>query len=89
MENKKEIIAKLVSVDFVSVKWFQYLLEVLISNSEVESVCFILKGAEYTCMIYKIYTFQYEANKFLYGLGKGYQQYVFKSHLWFIFYATK
>ena len=30
---------------------------------------------EYTCMIYKIYTFQYEANQFLYGLGKGYQQY--------------
>ena len=26
-------------------------------------------------MIYKIYTFQYEANKFLYGLGKGHQQY--------------
>ena len=25
-------------------------------------------------MIYKIYTFQYEANKFLYGLGKGHQQ---------------
>ena len=29
-------------------------------------------------MIYKIYTFQYEANKFLYGLGKGHQQYNFK-----------
>ena len=28
-------------------------------------------------MIYKIYTFQYEANKFLYGLGKGHQQYKF------------
>ena len=27
-------------------------------------------------MIYKIYTFQYEANKFLYGLGKGHQQYI-------------
>ena len=26
-------------------------------------------------MIYKIYTFQYEANKFLYALGKGHQQY--------------
>ena len=26
-------------------------------------------------MIYKIYTFQYEANKFLFGLGKGHQQY--------------
>ena len=26
-------------------------------------------------MIYKIYTFRYEANKFLYGLGKGHQQY--------------
>ena len=26
-------------------------------------------------MIYKIYTFQYEAHKFLYGLGKGHQQY--------------
>ena len=26
-------------------------------------------------MIYKIYTFQYEANKFLYGLGKRHQQY--------------
>ena len=26
-------------------------------------------------MIYKTYTFQYEANKFLYGLGKGHQQY--------------
>ena len=29
-------------------------------------------------MIYKIYTFQYEANKFLYGLGKGHQQYNIK-----------
>ena len=28
-------------------------------------------------MIYKIYIFQYEANKFLYGLGKGHQQYMF------------
>ena len=28
-------------------------------------------------MIYKVYTFQYEVNKFLYGLGKGYQQYSF------------
>ena len=27
-------------------------------------------------MIYKIYTFQCEANKFLYGLGKGHQQYI-------------
>ena len=27
-------------------------------------------------MIYKIYTFQYEANKFLYGLGKGHQHYI-------------
>ena len=27
-------------------------------------------------MIYKIYTFQYEANKFLYGLGKEHQQYM-------------
>ena len=26
-------------------------------------------------MIYKIYDFQYEVNKFLYGLGKGNQQY--------------
>ena len=26
-------------------------------------------------MIYKIYTFQYETNQFLYGLGKGHQQY--------------
>ena len=26
-------------------------------------------------MIYKIYTLQYEVNKFLYGLGKGHQQY--------------
>ena len=26
------------------------------------------------CMIYKIYTFQSEANHFLYGLGKGPQQ---------------
>ena len=25
------------------------------------------------CMIYKIHTFQYEADKFLYGLGKGHQ----------------
>ena len=30
-------------------------------------------------MIYKIYTFQYEANKFLYGLGKGHQQYKHQS----------
>ena len=75
VENKEEISVKLVSVDFVSVKWFQYLLEVLKPNSEVESVCFILKGEEYICMIYKIYTFQYEANQFLYGLGKGHQQY--------------
>ena len=27
-------------------------------------------------MIYKIYIFQYEANQFLYGLGKGHQQYI-------------
>ena len=27
-------------------------------------------------MIYKIYTFQYEANQFHYGLGKGHQQYI-------------
>ena len=33
---------------------------------------------EYTCMIYKIYTFQYEANQFIYGLGKGHQQYIFE-----------
>ena len=26
-------------------------------------------------MIYKIYTFQYETNKFLFGLDKGHQQY--------------
>ena len=26
-------------------------------------------------MIYKIYTFQYKAHKFLYGLDKGHQQY--------------
>ena len=26
-------------------------------------------------MIYKINTFQYEANKFLFGIGKGHQQY--------------
>ena len=26
-------------------------------------------------MIYKVYTFQYEVNKFLYDLGKGHQQY--------------
>ena len=71
MEIKKYISAKLVSEDFVSAKWFQYLLEVLQPNSEEESVCFILKGEEYICMIYKIYTFQYEANQFLYGLGKG------------------
>ena len=30
---------------------------------------------EYTCMIYKIYAFQYEANQYLYGLGKGHQHY--------------
>ena len=29
-------------------------------------------------MIYKVYTFQYEVNKFLYGLGKGHQQYKIK-----------
>ena len=47
MESKKYISAKLVSEDFVSAKWFQYLLEVLKPNSEVESVCFILKGADF------------------------------------------
>ena len=28
-------------------------------------------------MIYKIYTFQYEASQFLYGLRKGHQQCIF------------
>ena len=83
MENKKEICAEFVSEDFVSVKWFQYSLEVQKLNSEVESVCFILKGAEYTCMIYKIYTFQYEANQFLYGLGRRHQQYRISMY-WYI-----
>ena len=27
-------------------------------------------------MIYKIYTFRYETIKFLYGLGKGHQQFI-------------
>ena len=32
-------------------------------------------------MIYKIYTYQYEANKYLYGLCKGHQQYSIYSQL--------
>ena len=30
-------------------------------------------------MIYKIYNFQYKANKFLYDLGKGHEQYKLNS----------
>ena len=39
---------------------------------------------EYTCMIYNIYTFQYEANQFLYGPGKGHQQYLGTNYLLFL-----
>ena len=35
-------------------------------------------------MIYNIYTFQYEANQFLYGPGKGHQQYLGTNYLLFL-----